>query len=166
MRRSLFISLIAALAAFGLYRWLRLDHRLNAGGRAAEQYTPAAGPRIDPKDIQVLTALDAEYTHLVQAIIPSVVSITTSRHLPAENSAIVNPLEFFLRNHRLPGPQDQVKTSLGSGVIVSREGHIITNHHVIAGMDKIEVQLTDGRILPAQLIGTDEQTDIAIVKIA
>ena len=166
MRRSLFIFLVTALAAFGLYRWLQLDHRLHGSGHGAEQYTPAEGPKIDPKDIQVLTALDAEYTRLVQAVVPSVVSITTERRAPTQGPGAVDSLEFLIHNHRLPGPQDQVKTSLGSGVIVSREGHIITNHHVIANMDKIEVQLTDGRILPAQLIGTDEQTDIAIVKIS
>jgi serine protease Do len=55
---------------------------------------------------------------------------------------------------------------LGSGVIVSQEGHILTNHHVVANMDKIQVQLTDGRVVPAQLIGTDEQTDIAVLKIS
>ena len=166
MRRSLFIFLITALVAFGLYRWLQLDQRLNEGRRTAEHYTPAEGPKIDPKDIQVLAALDAEYTQLVQAVVPSVVSVTTSRRVPAGSPVIIDPFEFLFRHRRLPGPQQQVKTSLGSGVIVSLEGHIITNHHVIANMDTIEVQLTDGRVLPAQLIGSDEQTDIAIVKIS
>ena len=164
MRRSLFLFLIAALVAFGLYRWVRLDHRLHSGAHGSEQYTPADGPKIDAKDIQVLSALDTEYTRLVQTVVPSVVSITTSRRLPAGGPVILNPLEL-LRNRGLPEPREKVKTALGSGVIVSREGHIITNHHVIADMDKIEVQLTDGRVLPAKLIGTDEQTDIAIVKI-
>jgi len=165
MRRSLFIFIITALVAFGIYRWVQVHHHPPAEAHVAEQYTPAEGPKIDPKDTQVLAALDAEYTQLVQAVIPSVVSITTERHLPTQGPGVMDPLQFFLRNHRLPGPQDQVQTSLGSGVIVSREGHVITNHHVIAGMDKIQVQLTDGRVLPAELIGSDEQTDIAIVKI-
>ena len=54
-----------------------------------------------------------------------------------------------------------MQTALGSGVIVSREGHILTNRHVIAQMEKIEIQLTDGRAEPAQLIGADEQTALA-----
>ncbi len=161
MRRSLFIFLVVALAAFGLYRWLRLDHRLNAR-RTAEQYTPAEGPRIDPKDLPVLTALDTEFKQLVQTVVPSVVSITTSRHLQAP--PVVDPFDFLFRNRRSRTEKEQVM--LGSGVIVSREGHIITNHHVIDKMEKIEVQLTDGRVLPAQLIGSDEQTDIAVVKIS
>ncbi len=165
MRRSLFIFLVVALVAFGLYRWQRLNSQLHGGGtRVPEQYTPAEGPRIDPKDIQVLSAMDAEYTRLVQAVIPSVVSITTSRRVQTD-SGPVDPFEMFFRNRRLRTPQERTQTSLGSGVIVSKEGHILTNHHVVANMDKIEIQMTDGRIEPAQLIGTDEQTDIAVLKI-
>lgn len=162
MRRSLFLFLVVALVVFGVYRWQRLrDSAAGNGRRVAEQYTPAAS-KIDPKDVQILAALDAEYTRLMQAVVPSVVSITTSRRVAAARG--LDPLDLFLRR-RPRQPQERTETSLGSGVIVSREGHILTNHHVIAGMDKIEVQLTDGRVEPAQLIGTDEPTDIAVLKI-
>jgi serine protease Do len=164
MRRSLFIFLVAALVAFGFYRWNRLNTQLNGGRRTAEQYTPAEGPKINPKDVQVLSALDAEYTRLVQAVVPSVVSITTQRRVQLRNQG-VDPFPLFFRQRLPRQPQERNQTSLGSGVIVSREGHILTNHHVIAGKDKIEIQLTDGRVEPARLIGTDEQTDIAILKI-
>ena len=162
MRRSLFVFLVAGLLAFGIYRWQRLNSQPLNGKRATEQYTPATGPRIDPKDVQVLSALDAEYTRLTEAVVPSVVSITTSRRVLRNQN--VDPFEFLFRQRR-SRPQEGTQMSLGSGVIVSREGHIITNHHVVANMDTIEVQLTDGRVEPAQLIGTDEQTDIAILKI-
>ena len=165
MRRSLFIFLVAALIAFGIFRWQRLNSQLHGERRSAEKYTPAEGPKIDPKDVQVLSALDSEYTRLVDAVIPSVVSITTSRRVQIPGSAVIDPFELFFRNRRPRSPQERIQKSLGSGVIVSKEGHIITNHHVIANMDKIEVQLTDGRVEPAQLIGTDEQTDIAVLKI-
>ena len=169
MRRSLLIFLVAALIAFGIFRWQRLNSQLHGElhgeRRVAEKYTPAEGPKIDPKDVQVLAALDSEYTRLVDAVIPSVVSITTSRRVQIPGSAAVDPFEFFFRSRRPRSAQDRIQTSLGSGVIVSKEGHIITNHHVIANMDKIEVQLADGRVEPAQLIGTDEQTDIAVLKI-
>jgi len=160
MRRTLFICLIAALVAFGFYRWSQLDHRLH-GQRVSEQYTPAEGPRIDPKDVQVLTALDAEYTRLVHAVIPAVVSITASRKVQTQQ--VTDPFEFLFRR-RSPAQQGQVQ--VGSGVIVSQEGHILTNHHVVANMDKIEVQLTDGRVELAHLVGSDEQTDIAVLKIS
>jgi len=165
MRRSLFIFLIAALVVFAAYRWNRLNNLIHEGNRA-ERYTPASGPKIDLKDMQVLAALDAEYTRLVDAVVPSVVSITTSRRVQVQRPPITDPLEMFFRNRRIPQqPLERVQTALGSGVIVSKEGHILTNRHVIAQMEKIEVQLTDGRVEPAQLIGADEQTDIAVLKI-
>ena len=159
MRRALFIFLIAGLVTFGVYRWQRLNNNdIPNGRRVAEQYTPAEGPRIDPKDVQVLAALDAEYARLTQAVVPSVVSITSKRTLRNQPPNLFD----ILRRQRRTQP---TQTSLGSGVIVSREGHILTNHHVIANMDTIQVQLPDGRDEEATLIGSDEQTDIAVLKI-
>ena len=149
MRRILFIVLLVALVAFGAFRWQRLHSSAAGGGPGGKKYTPAVGPRIDPNDVQVLTALDAEYTRLTAAVMPSVVSIATSRSVA-----------------RAPFLLPREERSLGSGVIVSQEGHILTNHHVIAGVGTIVVQLIDGRHLPAQVIGTDEVTDIAILKIS
>lgn len=160
MRRALFIVLIAGLIAFGIYRWQRLNSQLRDGQPAPERYTPAEGPKINPKDVQVLSALDAEYTRLMQAVIPSVVSITTSKHVPERGMDLFD----LLRGQRVPN-QESKQYSLGSGVIVSKEGHILTNFHVVNGMDEIQVQLTDGRSEPAKLIGMDEQTDIAVLKI-
>ena len=163
MRRSLFIFLVAALVVFAIYRWQRLNHQV---GARTERYTPASGPKIDIKDMQVLAALDSEYTRLVDAVVPSVVSITTSRRVQVTQSTGNTPLDMFLRNRRLlPAPRERIQTALGSGVIVSKEGHILTNRHVIAQMEKIEVQLTDGRVEPATVIGADDQTDIAVLKI-
>jgi len=163
MRRSLFIFLVAALVVFAIYRWQRLNHQV---GARTERYTPANGPKIDIKDMQVLAALDSEYTRLVDAVIPSVVSIATSRRVQVSQSTGNTPLDMFLRNRRLlPAPRERIQTALGSGVIVSKEGHILTNRHVIAQMEKIEVQLTDGRVEPATVIGADDQTDIAVLKI-
>jgi serine protease Do len=161
MRRSFFIFLVSALLVFGVYRYYRLAK--NPGRIMPVHYTPADSPKIDLKDVQVLAALDAEYSKLVDAVVPSVVSITSSRTVRLQQR--VNPMEFFFGNLRNRAPQEQQQSSLGSGVIVSHEGHILTNNHVIANMEKIEVQLTDGRVLPAQLIGSDEQTDIAVLKV-
>lgn len=162
MRRSFFIFLLSALVVFGVYRYYRAANG-GAGGRAAAvHYTPAEGPKIDVKDVQVLAALDAEYSRLIDAVVPSVVSITSSRTVRLQQR--VNPLELFFPNRGSRQPLER-QSSLGSGVIVSREGHILTNNHVIANMEKIEVQLTDGRVEPAQLIGSDELTDIAVLKI-
>jgi serine protease Do len=161
MRRSVFLVLLALLAGFAIYRYSIVAN--GNGRRVSEKYTPAAGPRIDPKDVQVLSALDAEYSRIVAAVVPSVVSVVTQRRVQMPQG--MDPFEFLFRQRQTRQPREQVQSGLGSGVIVSREGHILTNHHVIQGMDKIVVQLTDGRTEPATLIGSDQQTDIAVLKI-
>src|SRR5277367_5382979 len=112
MRRSLFIFLVAALLVFAIYRWQRLEHLVHDGGHT-ERYTPASGPKIDLKDVQVLAALDSEYTRLVEAVVPSVVSIATSRRVQVAQSAGNNPLDMFFRNRRmLQAPQERIQTAL------------------------------------------------------
>lgn len=165
MRRSFFVFLLAALIAFGGYRYWQLTREQHGGRRISEHYTPASAPALDLKDVQVLAALDAEYARLVDAVVPSVVSITTSGTVLVPRPQVIDPFELFFPGRRSRPAIEQQRTSLGSGVIVSREGHILTNHHVIAGMDKFFVQLTDGRREPAQLIGSDEQSDVAVLKI-
>ena len=151
MRRTFFFLLIVILAGFG---WWRYQHLIQPG---ESTFTPAEKPRLDPKDLRILSALDEEYTRLAEAVVPSVVSITSSN--PRQN-APANPIElFFGTRNRSP------RYSLGSGVIVSKEGHILTNNHVIEGMTTIAVQLTDGREVPARFIGSDASTDIAVLQI-
>ena len=108
-----------------------------------------------------LAAMEEEYTNLVDSVVPAVVSITTQKRVRQQ---IASPFDAF---EWLFGAQQRVvkATGLGSGVIVSSEGHVITNHHVISGMEEIQVQLTDGRTEPAQLVGSDPATDIAVLKI-
>ncbi|MDE7410701.1 MAG: Do family serine endopeptidase [Paramuribaculum sp.] len=81
-------------------------------------------------------------------------------------------LEFFFgsprgnrQQPRQQQPQQQQQTGLGSGVIISSDGYIVTNNHVIANADRLEVTLNDGRSLNAEVIGTDEATDLALLKI-
>jgi serine protease Do len=110
--------------------------------------------------------LDSEYARLVEAVVPSVVSITSSTTVRSQQRGrMLSPLDYFMPDRRLRPPRQREESSLGSGVIVSREGHILTNNHVIENKERITVQLTDGREEPAQLIGSDEETDIAVLKI-
>ncbi|MGB9660044.1 MAG: S1C family serine protease, partial [Nitrososphaerales archaeon] len=94
---------------------------------------------IEPPDEWVVSA--------VEKISPSVVNISTVRLLR----------DYFLHVHPVKG--------IGSGVIINSKGYIVTNHHVIAGSDRIDVTLTDGRKLSGKLVGADASSDIAIVKV-
>lgn len=88
----------------------------------------------------------------------SVVSIHTISQAPASSNDI---FELFGIPHQRPSPQ----TGLGSGVIVSAQGHVLTNHHVIAGAKSIQVSLYDGRKTKATVLGTDPETDLAVLRI-
>ena len=73
--------------------------------------------------------------------------------------------QFFGGADDLITPRKRVETSLGSGVIMSEQGFILTNHHVIQGADAIQVSLQDGRMAQAKLVGSDPDTDVAVLKI-
>jgi serine protease Do len=129
-----------------------------------EKFTPANKPSLDLDSVDVMQRLDEEYTKVVTAVVPSVVSITTTKTLTRRMP--IDPLElFFGRRFSDDSPAQQKVTSLGSGVIVSKEGHIVTNNHVLNGTDDITVQLSDGREEKAKIVGTDGQIDLAVLKI-
>src|SRR5256886_6080958 len=102
-------------------------------------------------------------------MLPSVVAVKTSKKIGIRREYGLDPFEFFFGNQqrRFRSPRDEafVQNSLGSGVIVTNEGHIITNNHVVDQVDEIEVQLSDGRTKKARLVGADAQLDLAVLKI-
>ena len=93
---------------------------------------------------------------------PAVVSIMATKMTRRSPHADDPRFRFFFGDG---AGQPQAQTGLGSGVIVSPEGYVLTNHHVIDGADEIEVQLTDGRQARAKVIGSDVETDLAVLKI-
>jgi len=153
---------------------LLYDYRLKHGGlsfssgRTPEKYTFASEPAVNPKQVVSLEALSQERRALVKSVIPAVVAVKTSKKVARQGYAL-DPFEFFFGNprgqRRSPRDEALVQNSLGSGVIVTNEGHIITNTHVVDQVDQIEVQLSDGRIKTARLIGADSELDLAVLKI-
>jgi serine protease DegS len=91
---------------------------------------------------------------------PAVVNIYTRRVVTERQST---PLSQFFGDYFPPAYRNRVENSLGSGVIVDAKGTIVTNHHVIAGAQSIQVQLADGRIADATVVGSDPDTDIAVL---
>jgi Do/DeqQ family serine protease len=166
MRRAALIMIVFLLLGIGVWRAasLLVPHIIpSAAPKTPPSYTPADNPKLALHDVPRLAAIDDEYSRLVEAVIPSVASITSQRVAEA-SPAPLNPLDLLFGTRR-NRPNSQVETSLGSGVIVSREGHVLTNHHVIEGMSAIEVQLSDERSFPAKLLGSDPVVDIAVLKI-
>ena len=96
---------------------------------------------------------------------PSVVNVFTTKEVKAPSHPLLNdPMfrRFFGDRFK---EQTQRKSSLGSGVIVSPDGYILTNHHVVGAADEIEIALADGRKGKASIIGSDPETDLAVVKV-
>jgi serine protease DegQ len=94
---------------------------------------------------------------------PAVVNILTSKALKQNHPLLRDPFFRKFFGDRLP--RDEQASSLGSGVIVSPDGYILTNNHVVDAADEIEVVLADGRKAPATVVGTDPETDLAVIRI-
>ncbi len=107
----------------------------------------------------------SSYSEAAKKAMPSVVNIFTSKEVAAPRHPLMDdPLFRRFFGDRLDN-RPQRTSSLGSGVIVSPQGYILTNHHVIEAADEIEVALADGRKTAARIVGTDPDTDLAVVKI-
>ena len=101
------------------------------------------------------------FADLVEQLLPTVVNISTTQHLTGPEAGEFE--EFF---EEYLGPEGMPEASaLGSGFIIDPAGYIVTNHHVIAGADQISVRLADDTVLPATLIGSDEKSDLALLKV-
>jgi len=97
---------------------------------------------------------------------PSVVNIYTSSEVKAQSNPFTDDPRFrFFFGDQFDDNATQQSSSLGSGVIVSHDGYILTNHHVIEGADQIEVALADGRTAKGHIVGSDPDTDLAVIKI-
>ena len=146
-------SVVGGLALAFLIVAVRPD--LIRGGSAGGGAPPAlAAPA-------VAAVAQVSYAAAVQRGAPSVVNVYAAR-LVTERVA---PSLGELFGDYMPRYRQRIERSLGSGVIVDDSGHIVTNHHVIANADSIRVQLADGRVADARIVGRDPDTDLAVLKI-
>ena len=108
----------------------------------------------------------ASYSNAVKVAAPAVVNIFTTQKVNKEQHPLLNDptfREFF--GNQLPDQFGRGENSLGSGVIVRADGYILTNNHVIESADQIVVALNDGRRAEAKVVGTDPDTDLAVIKV-
>src|SRR2546421_1552168 len=106
----------------------------------------------------------ASYYDAVQRATPSVVNIFTSKEIRSPRHPLLND-PIFRRFFGDQPEEAQRASSLGSGVIVSTSGYIITNSHVVEAADEIEVALADGKKLLAKVVGNDPDTDLAVLRV-
>ncbi len=130
---------------------------------------PAVEIRQSVSDAPLLGTGPYSYNAAVEKAAPAVVNINTAKVVTVRPHPFFDdPVfrQFFGRDaDGLIGPRQQVERSLGSGVILSDQGYILTNHHVIRGADAIQVSLRDGRMAQAKVVGSDPETDLAVLKI-
>lgn len=142
---------------------------LGASLGAAQAQAQSAGP--EQRVPESRAEVQASFAPLVRKTAPAVVNIYATKMVRARRGPTLFDDPFFRRffGEALPpgfdAPREQTQNSLGSGVIVRPEGLIVTNAHVIEGADQIVAVLADRRQFPAQLIGRDERTDLAILRV-
>jgi S1-C subfamily serine protease len=130
----------------------------NPAAVSAEVGSPAGEPTAPER------AIAGSFASAVKVSAPAVVNVYAQRTVTERLPGL--SIEEMLGAPIRPRYRDRTQQSLGSGVIVDTAGHIVTNHHVIADADQISVQLADGRVSQARVVGRDRDTDLAILQIS
>ncbi len=106
-----------------------------------------------------------EIVDAVEKVAPAVVNISTETRVENPFADFVDPFEWFFGGGQRRAPRQRIENSLGSGVIVTADGYVLTNDHVISQASKITVTLRDGRQIEADLVGSDRDSDLAVIKL-
>ncbi|MFT5144610.1 MAG: serine protease Do [Rhodothermales bacterium] len=176
-RISVAVLLVGAFAAGILSatvgaNWLDAGERVGTSttaGPLAASSTPshvadAAGPITPPS----IADFEASFIAIAESVNPSVVQIRSSRVVERQSPFDGTPFQEFFnqRPNGEDGQNEQLRSeALGSGAIISKDGYIITNHHVVNGADDLEVQLFNGDFYDAKIVGSDPESDLAVIRI-
>ena len=127
---------------------------------------PVNQPAAAPAAPLVVDGNRTSYADVVERTSPAVVRIE-AEHKATKASVQPGPADDFFKQFQLPqqNRRPQVERGVGSGVLVSADGSILTNHHVVDGADKITVLMSDNRSYEAKVVGTDQPSDLAVLKI-
>lgn len=166
-KRSLLVlgPLVVAAAAVGFFFAASVD--VNEKAEAVELYHQA---EVVPTQSVLFESELPRLTNTVKEIRPCVVNISTTRKAKLSAPRFQSPFsrdpffdEFFERFFN--GPMEREQKSLGSGFVINEKGHILTNRHVIAGADEVMVYPSKGKKFEATIVGEDDKTDIAVLKV-
>ncbi len=150
-----------------------------ATATAATSTPAAASSPIDASQVDALLSLDKAMETVAARVTPSIVNVAVTAKLPAQQAMSEgqdqsddnNQLQQFfgqmgpMFGGRMHPQQPQIEHGIGTGVIISPDGYIVTNNHVVQGATDVRVTLNDRRILPAKVVGTDPLTDLAVIKV-
>jgi len=157
-----FGTLVAVAFVFGLAfaSTLSLPNRSDATESIAA--AQAVAPRLPAPPLKSTAELGDAFVSVAEHVKPAVVFIRSQHVERAQDQRLPPGFEDVFPNLRR---RPQVEQGSGSGFIVSADGYILTNNHVVAGADKVTVKLYDKREFTAKVVGTDPNTDVAVIKI-
>ncbi len=160
--------LALAIGSFAIFECLK------PAAASAANAAPAAAA-LSENSVSALLALDQAMETVAARVTPAVVNVAVTSHIKADQTSGQMPPEMrqffgpsdqfgqFFGPHMRPQPQ--IEHGIGSGVVISPDGYIVTNNHVIDGAVDIRVTTSDRRVLKAKLVGTDPLTDLAVIKV-
>src|SRR6202049_3052625 len=175
---------VVAIAMVGWFVTYDFVKATPAKAAAAAMASPTTTP-LDSNSVGALLSLDQAMETLAARVTPAIVNVTVTSRTKAnmaggdaENMQQFFDQQFGPQSDQQSGPQfgpfgrffgqqmqPRVEHGLGSGVIISPDGYIVTNNHVVDGTTDVRVTMSDRRILPAKVIGTDPLTDLAVIKV-
>ncbi len=163
---SLFVGLIITGAVIGVILTANLGIHSNAGAQSSQQiYTEADIKPAQNKEKLSISNFNPNlaFTEIVEKVRPAIVSVYTTKTVNVQQ----NPFFDFFGRRGMPDDENHQykQQGSGSGIIISADGYVITNNHVVEDMDELQVKLIDNREFTAEVIGRDPKTDIALLKI-
>jgi Do/DeqQ family serine protease len=156
----LLAAMVGSAITLGTYTWVEKKEQ----GVRIEHVTGVPTSQVGFKVNENGEAVGLDFTQTAEKVTPAVVHIrSTAENIVSNNRDSQDPFQFFF------GPQGPMQRgpsqSTGSGVIINADGYIVTNNHVVDGADLVDVTLYDNRTFKAEVIGTDPDTDLAVIKI-
>lgn len=157
------MAAVGVLTSIGTYAVMSYYNNESVGAAASADGATSTVPVGFSPAVSRASVTDNDFTRAAEMTVNAVVGVKSTQQV--QQSAVVDPFFEYFFGYRGQQQPPKAKEGYGSGVIISSDGYIVTNNHVIADADELTVTLNDKRQYDATLIGTDPATDIALIKI-